>query len=92
MIEYQKCSNDVCLLCDVNKTVTELRWMNEITRQIIAFEAFYVASKERGTLNDCHGSLYSVRLYQPCGQRKHGNYTCRNGDNVLQTYLLYEGK
>lgn len=91
-IGYYKCSNNICLICHENKTLSQLSWINEITKEEIAKETFFVSTKENGTLNDCHRSFYSLRLYQPCGRRRHGNYTCRHSNNILQTYLLKEGE
>lgn len=92
VLQYHRCSNDVCLICEVNKTMSGLMWRNEITRENITKNGFNIASLEKGMLNDCHDNLYSIRLDEPCARRKYGNYTCRQGDNVLQIYLLKEGE
>lgn len=88
IIEYFICSDDACLICEVDKETFGLNWKNEITREEIAIGGHYVSDNEKGKVNGCNSSYYSIRLFEPCNQRKYGNYTCRLNSTILHMYSL----
>lgn len=92
MIEYFICSDDACLICEVDKETFGLSWKNEITRDEIAIGGHYVSDNEKGKVNGCNSSYYSIRIFEPCNQRKYGNYTCRLNSTILHMYSLKRGE